>query len=129
MWWVRPLIVMLRLARLQNPYQLIWVKWGLAETVKLGLSLADQCKCMHREENPCLKADKDNTTIYSIPTTRGSVERAIEAEYSEILFPLLLSSQKNSHLNLDALQTKVKKGRIQVGEDAGSIDRDPLGYW
>ena len=93
------------------------------------MSLADQCKCMHNEENPCLKADKDNTTIYSIPTTKGSVERAIEAEYSEILFPLLLSSQKNSQLNLDALQTKVKKGTIQVGEEEGSIDRNPLGCW
>ena len=84
---------------------------------------------MHIEENPCLKADQDNTTIYSIPTTGGSVEHAIETEYSEILFPLLLSSQKNSQLNSDALQTKVKKGRIQVGEEACSIDRDPLGCW
>ena len=84
---------------------------------------------MHSEENPCLKADKDNTTIYYIPTTGGSVERVIEVEYSEILFPLLLSSQKNSQLNSDALQTKVKKGRIHVGEEASSIDRDPLGCW
>ena len=61
----------------------------------LGLSLAYQCKCMHNEENPCLKANKDNTTIYSIPTTGGSDQRAIEAEYSEILFPLLLSLKKN----------------------------------
>ena len=62
----------------------------------LGLSLVDQCKCMHIKENPCLKADKYNTTIYSIPTTGGSVQRAIEAEYFEILFPFLLSSQKSS---------------------------------
>ena len=96
----------------------------------LGLSLADQCKCMHNKENPCLKDDKNNTTIYSIPTTGGSVERAIEAEYSKILFPFLLSSQKNSQLNSDHhYKTKVKKGRIQVVEEAGSIDRDPLGCW
>ena len=95
----------------------------------LGLLLADQCKCMHSEENPCLKYDKDNTSIYFIPTTGGSFEHAIEAEYSEILFPLLLSSKKNSQLNSDALQTKVKKRRIQVGEEADSIDRDPLGCW
>ena len=52
-------IVTLRLARLQNPYQPIWVKCGLDETVKLGLSLADQWKCMHSKANPCLKADKE----------------------------------------------------------------------
>ena len=63
MWWVCPLIVTLRLARIQNPYQAIWVKCMLAETIKLGLSLAYQCKFMHSEENPCLKADQDNTTI------------------------------------------------------------------
>ena len=51
----------------------------LAETIKLGLSLDDQCKFMHRKENPCLKADKDNTTSYSIPTIGRSVERTIEA--------------------------------------------------
>ena len=84
---------------------------------------------MHNEENPCLKDDKDNTTIYSIPTAEGSIECTIEVEYSEILFPLLLSSQKHSQLNSDALQTKVKKGRIQVGEEVGSIDIDPLGCW
>ena len=63
MWWVHPPIVTLRLARLQNPYQPIWVKCGLAETVKLGLSLANQCKCMHNEENPCLKVDKDGLKL------------------------------------------------------------------
>ena len=78
MWWVRPLIVMLRLARLDNPYQPIWVKCRLIETAKLGLSLAGQCKCMHNEENPCLKVDKDNTTIYSIPTIEGYVEHILE---------------------------------------------------
>ena len=63
-YWMHTLaIVTLRLARLQNPYQPIWVKCGLAETVKLGLSLADQCKCMHNEENPCLKADKDGLKL------------------------------------------------------------------
>ena len=65
----------------------------------------------------------------TVPTTWGFVECGIEAEYLEILFPFLLSSQKNSQLNSDALQTKVKKGRIQVGEEAGSIDGDPLGCW
>ena len=35
------------------------VKCELAETVKLGLSLADQCKCMYSEKNPCLKAYKE----------------------------------------------------------------------
>ena len=69
------------------------------------------------------------TSPITLPTTEGSVERAIEAEYSEILFPFLLSSKKKSQLNSDALQTKVKKGRIQVSEEAGSIDRDPLGFW
>ena len=59
MWWVCRLILTLRSASLQNPYHPIWVKCGLAETVKLGLSLADQCKCMHIEENPCLKADTE----------------------------------------------------------------------
>ena len=44
----------------------------------LGLSLVDQCKCMHNEENPCLKVDKDNTTIYSIPTIEGYVEHTLE---------------------------------------------------
>ena len=106
MWWVRPLIVTLRLARLPNPYQPIWFKCGLVETVKLGMSLADQCKFMHSEENPCLKDDKDNTTIYSIPTTGGSVECAIEAEYSEIIFPFLLSSQKSSHLKFRCITDK-----------------------
>ena len=76
-----------------------------------------------------MKYDQDNTTIYSIPTTKGCVECATDVEYSKILFPLLLSSQKNSQLNSDALQTKVKKGTIQVGEEAGSIDRNPLGCW
>ena len=61
---------------------------------------------MHNKENPCLKADKDNTPIYSIPTTGGSVEHAIKEEYSKILFPFLVSSQKNSQLNSDALQNK-----------------------
>ena len=59
-YWMHTLaIVMVRLARLQNPYQPIWVKCELAETVKMGLSLVDQCKCMHNEENPCLTADKE----------------------------------------------------------------------
>ena len=39
------------------------VKCKLVETVKLGLSLANQCKCMHNEENPCLKADKDRLKL------------------------------------------------------------------
>ena len=69
------------------------------------------------------------TSLITLPTPRGSVECTIEVEYSEILFPFLFSSQKNSQLNSDALQTKVKKGRIQVGKEAGSIDRDPLGCW
>ena len=44
-YWMHTLeIVTLRLARLQNPYKPIWVKCRLAETVKLDLSLADQCK-------------------------------------------------------------------------------------
>ena len=44
-YWMHTLaIVMLRLARFQNPYKPIWVKFRLAETVKLGLSLANQCK-------------------------------------------------------------------------------------
>ena len=34
-------------------------KMRLAETVKLGLSLVDQCKCMHSEGNPCLQANKE----------------------------------------------------------------------